>query len=249
MEIRFSPKSTVDSLLFLVANRLERFITSFAKITSSFATVYSRLWLHPTVRRNYAMPLAVSFQSPWISRVPQSFEPANADKSAIIHIIHNVAAEVVYNLKMGHRPVIYPQYAEHGSRKVNAIKSLHTRYIQKPDRSRLVPVEWQQCSEMEALIPSPAACEVRSVIKFFNAQSIAPIEIHRQLCQVYGPNIMSKQMVHRWCRQFSEGRQSVHDEERSGRPSLINDDHVKLVRQCIMENRRFTITELSSHFP
>ncbi|KAJ4450397.1 hypothetical protein ANN_01821 [Periplaneta americana] len=45
------------------------------------------------------------------------------------------------------------------------------------------------------------------------------------------------------------GRQSVHDEERIGRPSLINDDRVELVRQCIMENRRFTITELSSHFP
>ncbi|KAJ4448973.1 hypothetical protein ANN_00365 [Periplaneta americana] len=119
----------------------------------------------------------------------------------------------------------------------------------RPDRSRLVPVAWQQWSEMEALIPSPAACEVWSVVKFFNAQSIAPIEIHQQLCQVYRPNIMSKQMVRRWCRQFSEGRQSVHDEERSGRPSLINDDRVELVRQCIMENRRFTITELSSHFP
>ncbi|KAJ4437856.1 hypothetical protein ANN_13795 [Periplaneta americana] len=121
--------------------------------------------------------------------------------------------------------------------------------ICQPDRSHLVPVAWQQWSEMEALIPSPAACEVRSVIKFFNAKSIAPIEIHRQLCQVYGPNIMSKQMVRRWCRQFSEGRQSVHDEECSGRRSLINDDRVELVRQCIMENRRFTTTELSSHFP
>ncbi|KAJ4451655.1 hypothetical protein ANN_03124, partial [Periplaneta americana] len=66
---------------------------------------------------------------------------------------------------------------------------------------------------------------------------------------IYGPNIMSKQMVHHWCRQVSEGCQSVHDEERSGRPSLINDDCVELVRQCIMENRCFTITELSSHFP
>ncbi|KAJ4427207.1 hypothetical protein ANN_24824 [Periplaneta americana] len=42
---------------------------------------------------------------------------------------------------------------------------------------------------------------------------------------------------------------SAHPEKRSGRPSLINDDRVELVRQCIMENRRFTITELSSHFP
>ena len=40
--------------------------------------------------------------------------------------------------------------------------------------------------EIEALISAPADCEVRSVIKFLNAQSLAPIEIHRQLCQVYG---------------------------------------------------------------
>ncbi|GFU88565.1 HTH_48 domain-containing protein [Trichonephila clavipes] len=56
------------------------------------------------------------------------------------------------------------------------------------------------------------------------------IEIHRQLCQVYGPNIMSQWMVRRWCRQFSEDRQSVHNEERSGRPSLVN---VDLVRQRV----------------
>ena len=36
---------------------------------------------------------------------------------------------------------------------------------------------------MEALILAPADCEVRTVIKFLDAQSIAPIEIHRQLCQ------------------------------------------------------------------
>lgn len=102
---------------------------------------------------------------------------------------------------------------------------------------------------MEALIPAPADCEVRSVIKFLNAQSIVPIEIHHQLCWVYGPNVMSKQMVRRWCRQFSAGRQSVHDEKRSGRPSIITDDLVELVWEHIMENRRVTITELSSHVP
>ncbi|GFY04040.1 uncharacterized protein TNCV_1198181 [Trichonephila clavipes] len=102
---------------------------------------------------------------------------------------------------------------------------------------------------METLTPSPATCEVWSVIKFLNAQSIVPIEIHRQLCQVYGPNIMSKQMVRRWCRRFSEGRQSVHDEECSGRLFLINVNLVELVLQRVMENRRFTITELSSQVP
>ncbi|GFW85587.1 HTH_48 domain-containing protein [Trichonephila clavipes] len=102
---------------------------------------------------------------------------------------------------------------------------------------------------MEALIPSPAACEVRSMIKFLNAQGIAPIEIHRQLCQVYRPNIMSKRIVCSLCRQFSEGRQNAHDEERSGRSSLINDDLVELVRQHVMESHRFAIMELSRYFP
>ncbi|GFT06317.1 HTH_48 domain-containing protein [Trichonephila clavipes] len=60
---------------------------------------------------------------------------------------------------------------------------------------------------------------------------------------------MSKLMVRRWCRQFSEGRQSIHDEERSELPSLINVDLVELVRQRVMENRRLAITELSSQFP
>jgi hypothetical protein len=66
---------------------------------------------------------------------------------------------------------------------------------------------------MDAVIPAPADCEVRSVIKFLHAQGIAPIEIHRQLCQVYGPKVMSKKMVRHWCRQFSEGGQSVHDDK------------------------------------
>ncbi|GFS79446.1 uncharacterized protein TNCV_2369831 [Trichonephila clavipes] len=56
-------------------------------------------------------------------------------------------------------------------------------------------------------------------------------------------------MAYRWCTQFSEGRHSAHDEERIGRPSLINVDLAELVRQSVMENRRFMITELSSQFP
>ncbi|GFY20344.1 hypothetical protein TNCV_209761 [Trichonephila clavipes] len=65
---------------------------------------------------------------------------------------------------------------------------------------------------------------------------------------VHGPPPPCK-MVRRWCRQFSEGCQSVDYEERSRRPALINVDLVELVRQYLMANHRFTITELSSQFP
>ncbi|KAJ4449728.1 hypothetical protein ANN_01132 [Periplaneta americana] len=92
----------------------------------------------------------------------------------------------------------------------------------------------------------PGASSVAAVVR--NGSSYSFSRRLRALSGLWA-EIMSKQMVRRWCRQFSEGRQSVHDEERSGRPSLINDDPVELLRQCIMENRRFTITELSSHFP
>ena len=94
---------------------------------------------------------------------------------------------------------------------------------------------------MEAHIPAPADREVWFLIKFLNAQTIAPIEIHSQLCRVYGPNVMSMQMVRRWCRQFTAGRQHVHV-ERSGRPYKITDDLVELVRESRLENRHFTIT-------
>jgi len=41
----------------------------------------------------------------------------------------------------------------------------------------------------------------------------------------------------------------VHDEARSGRPSLVNDDLVRKVNERVRDDRRFTIFDLSLHFP
>jgi len=41
----------------------------------------------------------------------------------------------------------------------------------------------------------------------------------------------------------------VHDEARSGRPSLINDDLVRMVNERVRDDRCFTISDLSLHFP
>jgi len=72
-------------------------------------------------------------------------------------------------------------------------------------------------------IQSPAKCEVRSVIRFLKAKDKRPAEIHKQIVAVYG-NVMNRQNVKKWCREFSEGRTDIHDEQRSGRPSLISDE-------------------------
>jgi len=48
---------------------------------------------------------------------------------------------------------------------------------------------------------------------------------------------------------FNKGRQNAHDEVRSGRPSLVNDDLVRKVNERVRDDRRFTISDLSLHFP
>ena len=40
----------------------------------------------------------------------------------------------------------------------------------------------------------------------------------------------------------------MHDEARSGRPSLMN-DLVRKVNEKVRDDRRFTVSDLSLHFP
>jgi len=98
-------------------------------------------------------------------------------------------------------------------------------------------------------IEGVADCEIRSVIRFLKARNVLPSEIHHQTCQVYGDNAMSDGMVRKWVRMFNEGRENVHDEARSGRPSLGNDDLMRKVNERVRDDRRFTISDLSLHFP
>jgi len=56
-------------------------------------------------------------------------------------------------------------------------------------------------------------------------------------------------MVRRWVRLFNEGHENVRDDPRSGQPPVVNEDLVCAVKEKIRENRRFTITSLSLHFP
>jgi len=99
---------------------------------------------------------------------------------------------------------------------------------------------------MAAPIQSPAKCEVRSVIRFLNAK--CPAEIHKQIVAVYG-NVMNRQNVTKCCRELSEGRTDVHDEQRSGRPSLISDDLLQDIEGEIRANQCVTIIELHHIIP
>lgn len=98
---------------------------------------------------------------------------------------------------------------------------------------------------MCAAIQNPANCKVRSVIRFLYAKGHKPIEIYRQLFEVNGNKTITEGGVRQWCIRFKDGRTNVHDEGKSGRPSILTDELVDNVNAKIRENRRFTKTELS----
>jgi transposase len=55
--------------------------------------------------------------------------------------------------------------------------------------------------------------------------------------------------VTKWCREFSEGRTDIHDEQRSGRPPFISDDLLQEIEGEIRANRRVTIREMHHIIP
>jgi transposase len=97
-------------------------------------------------------------------------------------------------------------------------------------------LKWQRRSK----VPPNARCVPSCFLK---AKRERPAEIHKQIVAVHG-NVMNRQNVTKWCREFSEGRTDVHDEQRSGRSSSISGDLLQESEGEIRANRRVTIKEL-----
>ncbi|UYV75013.1 K02A2.6-like [Cordylochernes scorpioides] len=121
-------------------------------------------------------------------------------------------------------------------------KDMKSRY----DR-RCGATDMEELSEVSMELPlvNVPTCELRSVIRFFTAKNETAVNIHRNLVSVYGEGCMSIQMVRRWRSWFLEGRQNVHDDERSDWPVTATDNAaVAAVRNVVEANRRVTIDEI-----
>ena len=69
---------------------------------------------------------------------------------------------------------------------------------------------------------------------------------NKKLGQVYGDNAMKKTAVYKWVKRFSEGRESVTDEERSGRPATSRtEENIAKIRQIVRENHRLTVRSIA----
>ena len=83
--------------------------------------------------------------------------------------------------------------------------------------------------------------EQRTNTKFLVKLGKRGNEIREMLVQVYGDNAMKKTAFYKWVKRFSEGRESVSDEERSGRPARSRtEEKMAKFRQIVRENRRLS---------
>ncbi|KAG5318767.1 SETMR methyltransferase, partial [Pseudoatta argentina] len=98
-------------------------------------------------------------------------------------------------------------------------------------------------------IQSPAKCEIRSVIRYLVWKGKTPVEVYNEVKTAYGDKGMNRTSVFKWCREFKNGRTSVHDDQRSGRPSILTDDIVEKIENALRDDRRLTMDELSAMFP
>jgi hypothetical protein len=94
-------------------------------------------------------------------------------------------------------------------------------------------LKWQRLSK----VPPNARC-VPSYD--FSTQKVnVQWKFTKKIVAVCG-NVMNRQNVTKWCRELCGGRTDVHDEQSSGRPSLISDDLLQEIQGEISANRRVT---------
>jgi len=88
--------------------------------------------------------------------------------------------------------------------------------------------------------------EQRTNIKFLVKLGKSGNEIREMLVQVYGDNAMKKTADYKWVKCFSEGRESVTDEERSGWPATSRtEENIAKICQIVCENHRLTVRSIA----
>lgn len=84
--------------------------------------------------------------------------------------------------------------------------------------------------------------EQRSVIRFLLAEGEKPANIYSRMTKVYGESCMNRGNFYKWIEQFKNGRTSVTDEHRSGRPVEVSTPSlVTRIDNIIREDRRVTV--------
>jgi len=88
--------------------------------------------------------------------------------------------------------------------------------------------------------------EQRSVTRFLSAEGVPGAQIHLRMCAQYGDKVISRRIVYEWIEMFENGRTSVTDAERSGRPATaMTTRSEERTLELIRENRRIRVEEVA----
>ena len=88
--------------------------------------------------------------------------------------------------------------------------------------------------------------EQRFAVKFCVKLGKFTTETFAMLNLAYGDVAMKRATCFRWHKRFKNGRLSVEDDKRSGRPSTSTDDpHIDEINTLVRANRRLTVRELA----
>jgi len=84
----------------------------------------------------------------------------------------------------------------------------------------------------------------RTYIKIETLRRKTPTEIHSSLMEVCGVETVDRSTISRWAQRFYEGRLSIENDPKSGRPRTSTDDQsVEPVLQILEEDCRMTCEE------
>lgn len=93
---------------------------------------------------------------------------------------------------------------------------------------------------------SEKKAEQRNYIKFCVELGKTPVETKKLLEMTKSGSTVSRALVYRWHKRFSDGRYSCDDEKGRGRRSIFDDSSVTLnVRRAIQDDGRRTVREVS----
>ena len=82
-------------------------------------------------------------------------------------------------------------------------------------------------------------CKIRAQLVF------SPTEIHADLQKVYGNGALKYATVCKWVRRFNDGRESIENDPRVGRPvSVLTEKNVATVKTLTEEDARYTVQEI-----
>ena len=82
-------------------------------------------------------------------------------------------------------------------------------------------------------------CKIRAQLGF------PPTEIHADLQKVYGHCALRYATVCKWVRRFNDGRESIENDPRVGRPgSVLTEKNLATVTTLIEEDARYTVQEI-----